>query len=240
VPLGPITRVLSIPRRVTLGEREFLVSEFRLCDLAELQGWLDSLEPDPMEGLSERLAAAPTVPARNRLLRDALEAAERGPAVMLDDSSDAALSTPEGGLRVLAVALSRHHPEVGPKELIAIMGDLRPGQYAKLHRVVMGVDPERAVSRMLGAEPGGEGGKSISWGELIDDLARSHHWSYETIASMTLSQVINARSHGKKVEMVVNPRHGETRQEAMARIRKMYQDAPADTPTAPDTAPSAA
>lgn len=223
--LGPITRVCPVPRRVTLGDRDYLVGEFRLIDLAELQAWLDESHPDPFDVLDERVQSAETDEARQRAVAEAYALAERGPSLVLGDGEQSALETTEGRLRVLSLALSRYQPELTELDVVTIEGQLGPGQYAKLYRVLMAIDAEHTLARMLGAEPlHGGVGRPPSWGELIDDLARSHGWTYDDIFALTLSQFANARSGGKRVEMAIQRRPGETQAQAAERQRRLFRE----------------
>ncbi len=64
-----------------------------------------------------------------------------------------------------------------------------------------GVDSAREIARILiGPVPEKVTGEALTWGEAIDDLARSHRWTYPEIYALTVTEFRNARRHGKPVE----------------------------------------
>lgn len=45
----PVTRVLPIPRQIPLAGKEHMADELQLKDLAQIQGWLEVVDPHPLQ-----------------------------------------------------------------------------------------------------------------------------------------------------------------------------------------------
>lgn len=193
----PITRLVPRPRPVSLAGRRFLVREARLDDLADLQAWLDGLAPDPADGLDGRLAAEADPVKRDRLLFDAYGAADAGGPCYSDRAGAALLASQEGLFTLARVALARCVPVTTDDDLADLVLDATPCEWEKLRRVFFGLSVARDIERRVGCPREAPRGRSVTWGEAVDDLARSHHWTYAYIYSLTLTEFSNARRGGK-------------------------------------------
>src|SRR5688500_4734195 len=106
--MGPLTRIIPVPRTVKLGREPYRVGELRLVDIAELQGWLDERWPDPMDAIRDKLPGMDEAERRAALLKAHAEA-EKGPPVWGDARAEEEFRCVDGILTILRVALRRHH-----------------------------------------------------------------------------------------------------------------------------------
>jgi hypothetical protein len=191
---GTILDILARPRPVTLGGRTFLVDEFRLEDLADLQAWLRRRWIDPMDGLRDRLGGMEEA-ERRAALRGAYGAAEEGPPTWGDDRGRDLLDSAEGILETFRLALRRHHPA---EDVFAVAERTSPAEYWALRRVLWGVGPLDEIEAAMGVERNTEGG--IPWTQAVCELAEAYPgWTVESIGSLTLTQIRTVRGGGKPV-----------------------------------------
>lgn len=194
-----ITQLIPTARTLTVGGREFQVREARLSDLAALQAWVDSKTPDPLDGVWDDAHDPEKADARrDRALYDALGSAGDGPPEYASDEGRRLLCTPEGVGVFLFLALGRGNPDLTLADVADVAGAMTGREYAAVRRAFYGVDPLREIERILTDHvPRAEGGRSVSWGEAVDEVARCYHWTYQYVYSLTLTEFRNARSAGK-------------------------------------------
>lgn len=194
--MGTILDILARPLPVTLGGVPYLVGEFTLDDLADLQAWLASRWPDPMAGLRDSLDGMGE-DDRRAALRAALAEAEAGPPTWADDRGRDLLCTGEGILEVFRIALRRHHPGLAGDALVAVAERTSPAEYAALRRRLYGVNAVDEVEAAFGASRPG-GGEPIPWAQALCEVAEAYPgWTLAYIGSLTLSQVRAVRRGGK-------------------------------------------
>jgi len=195
-----LSRLLQIPQRVTLGGAEYTVYEARLCDLAQIQAWLDDVRDRPLaEAL--RVTADPelTEPERDRLLFGALDPLDGPRPTWRNAEGDAMLCRGEGLLAFLAVALHRGQPGMSADDLVGVAGSITPAEFLRLRQVFYGGDPEVALTRRLFAKYPAETrarGKPVSWLQAVADFAQTYPWSLDQILGLTLSQFTLLRNGG--------------------------------------------
>jgi hypothetical protein len=208
-----ITACIPIPRLLTLAGEEYLVSEFRLRDLAELTAWAEERSPDPLgmlagidrEAEPERWRAA---------FRGAWEAAEAGPPGFGSD--------PVGdAVRLVYVAIRRHRPGFGPDDAAELLTRMTGAELDGLTRIVWGADVLDEFDRILDP-PTSKPPAGIPWEEAIDLLSRERGLGYEAIAEMSLSAFANALRGGKPKERGITPRPGESVVECARRRRRLF------------------
>lgn len=197
VSAASLLDVLPRPLPLSLGGGTYLVGEFTLDDLADLQAWLVARWEDPMGGLRDRLDGMGE-DERRESLRGAIAAAEEGPPTWGDDRRRALLATGAGILEVFRVALRRHHPGLAGEALVAVAERTTPEEYSALQRRLYGVTPLDEAEAALGMPRGGGGGEPIPWSQAVCEVAELYPgWTFEHIGSLTLSQVRAARRGGK-------------------------------------------
>jgi hypothetical protein len=208
-----ITACIPIPRRLTLAGSEYLVSEFRLRDLAELTARAEERSPNPLEGLAGIDRGAE--PERWRAaFRAAYEGAERGPEGFGSEPvADA--------VRLVHLAIRRHRPGFALEEAAELLTRMTGGELDRLTRLVWGADPLDELDRIL--DPPASGPPAgIPWEEAIDLLSRERGLSYEAIAEMSLGAFANALRGGKPKERGITPRPGESVVECARRRRRLF------------------
>jgi hypothetical protein len=223
--IDPITRVIPVPRWLSLGGFSFRVGELRLCELATLQGWLDGLVESPLvavRGIPPDLDAN----ARQKALARAYKAADKGCPVLFDPSGTAALANPEGRVMLVRVAVKRwRRKPFTLSHAVKVASQMTDGEFAALHDICFAVDPLSVIGRLLFGEDRWNRGPSVSWGEVIDELARESGngiLAYKPIYKLTLSEIANARRGGKPPLRGRKLRHGEDPNAALAAWRELF------------------
>jgi len=106
------------PRPMTVGGRTYMVHPLTLSDFGDLQSWVDSQFPDPVEVATRSIEAGDFNPAQQQfLLKTALEIACRGRHMI--GSSDLAaekLFSASGIKEVLFKAISKGDPSFTRKD----------------------------------------------------------------------------------------------------------------------------
>lgn len=198
-----ITKLIPRARPVSLAGTVYPIWEFRLQDLATLQGWLDDEWVDPLDGVEEALTQGKLSPEeREDLFFEAHEAVEQGPPVDGSLAATLKFSTRQGLCAFLITALARSRPAgrvFAYSEITHILDHMTTPEYLKLRRVCFGASSFRTLTqKLMGYDAPGE--NSGTWAESIDEVARSHGWTYEYIYSLTITEFVNARREGKPVD----------------------------------------
>jgi hypothetical protein len=230
---GTILDILARPRPVTLGGRTFLVDEFRLEDLADLQSWLRRRWTDPMDGLRDRLGSM-AEDERRAALRGAYDVAEEGPPTWGDDRGRDLLDSAEGILETFRLALRRHHPEMTMEDDVDAMGmavaegilsvamRTTPAEYWAMRRVLWGVGPLDEIEAAMGVERNTEGG--IPWTQAVCELAEAYPgWTVGDIGSLTLTEVRTVREGGRPVVRGMPAMPGADLKQMVRDARKKFQ-----------------
>lgn len=203
--MGPITSIIPVPRRCPVGGEFVYISELRLRDIAELQSILDDEWADPLDSIGDVLARAGDDPKERFIgLVPLYEAAEVGPPAYGTAAGNAYFASPEGGALLLWVAGRRETPGLDPATAVRLYMKATVDEIARVWRVAHGVSPLKALEKMLwdclpGEDAGGSG-RIVTWAEMIDELARANHWTYEYVYGLTLTEWLRARNLGKEVE----------------------------------------
>lgn len=225
--MGPITSIIPVPRRCPVGGEDVYISELRLRDVAELQAVLDADWPDPLDAAAESLARAGDDPKERFISLVPLhEAAETGPPAYGTAAGNAYFMTPEGGACLLWVAGRRHTPGLDPATAARLYMRATVDEIARVWRAAHGVSPLKALEKMLwdclpGAADAPGGGRAVTWAEMIDELARANHWTYEYIYDLTLSEWLYSRNMGKAAETARRAAPGRSAEE-LARINREW------------------
>lgn len=216
--MGPITAIIPVPRRCTLGGVPVLVSEARLRDMAELQGYLDDEAPDPLGCLLE-IAGDADQSATHRRLVQARKLAKEGP--QLYGSADTSLRQTNAGIAFfLWVALKRHQPEMTAECVVALSADMTAAEFDRIYRVFHGTKPLRLLDRLLLGPGGDDYGRTLTWGEAIDRVARDRGWTYPDVYNLSLTEWRNALRDGEPERYGRRLRDGETLEEALESRRQ--------------------
>lgn len=226
-----ITKLIPRARPVTLAGNTYPIWEFQIRDLATLQGWLDDEWTDPLDAIEAKLLEdGLTAEQKDDILFDAHAIAEEGPPLDGSPEGDKQLATMAGLCAFILTALSRNRPkdtlytQDEIDEITHIATNITRAEYAKLQRICYGASSLRVLTRkLLGYDAPGEG--SGGWLEAIDDVARSHHWTYEYIYSLTITEFVNARREGKPVdETVIQTIRPDQAERYAAYLKRKYEN----------------
>lgn len=157
-----LARLTNQPTKIDIGNRKYGFSELPLSALGELQQWIKDNVPRPLDAIKGRLAGF-TESERSELLRQAREEDKAWPPQI--GSAAAAgviLSSQEGQLQALWVALKVHQPTTTLEEAKTAYRKLQAeaAALAKKRRGD-GTDVEAKVTRIFsiafGFEEGDDG-----------------------------------------------------------------------------------
>ena len=233
----PITSLIPVARRVSLGGRVFPVWEARLSDLADLQAWLDEEWGDPLGDALASLGEDASPEDVRSALEAAYHKAEKGPPIEGEESSFDLFRSPLGVGVFLAVALRRGTPDLSASEIVEIQAAMTDDEYSRARRVFFGVHPLEAANRALISIPGKRSGSRLSWGEAIDEVARTYCLTYPDVYAMTITEFTNARRAGKPIDhSQVSIPDGMTVQEAAKLLQQQRSGTKADSATAESNA----
>lgn len=200
-----ITSLRAGLRACVFAGKSYPVHEARLCDLADLQAWVDDRWENPSAGLWDALCAAGDDPtARDKVLFQAYAAIADGPPVYHSDEGTITLFGTRAGLaEFLRVALSRGSPGVDPGPLAEAVesGNVDAlAWYDEVCRAFYGSDPLRVIARLLGVPEPKPPGEPLAWSEAVVSLAEKFGWALDYCMSLSVSQFFMAYSGGKPVD----------------------------------------
>lgn len=182
-----ILQVIPRPIRVRLGGQDFLVSEYTLADVADLQAWAESRVPDDFESAVPELYYGPQGKPWKRLIARLLDSIEKDP---FDDQID----TDEGTVRQVYQALRRHQPAltVGDvADMIRHGQDVLPGltslSVRHILRSAWGNSPKDLLRYLIDGPSEGDGG--TDWSKLFYQYITSVTGPAPKFEDMTLGQV---------------------------------------------------
>jgi hypothetical protein len=177
--------LLPYPRPVTLAGRAFLVSEFRIRDIWELEAWLEEHTPYPLEGVPS-LADDPKPTTRKCRLRALRSAALAWPPCRFTAQGDELFATEEGLVLYLDVALRRDNPDLD-SILVALAAELTPEDWRRLGRRTWGAHPIDELLREI--DPDSVEGDPFNWWKLFQALREQQPTLTEAeFAELTLTQ----------------------------------------------------
>jgi hypothetical protein len=203
--MGNISAILPSPRPVTLGEATYRVGELRLCDIAKLQGWLDSRWPNPMDALRDKLPDMEEAERRDAL-RQAHDEATKGPPCWGDERSHEEFRCVDGLLTILRVALLRSHPGLSDGDIEAIACVMTRDQYRALMATLEWDDPVDEIEWNMGIRQR-PGGNPVTWERVVFETCEAFGWTVEEVSLLTIRQIISLRRGGRPMErgIVVRP-----------------------------------
>lgn len=108
---------------LTIGGNEYRLAPLRICDYAEIETFLLSRRPDPLDAVIPKLAHLPE-PLQRHLLSEAYQELRRGRRVSLDEINEW-LATPHGEVYQFWLSIRQHHPEITlerAEELVRVAG----------------------------------------------------------------------------------------------------------------------
>jgi hypothetical protein len=194
--MGPITALIPVSRSMPCGGEMVEVSQLRLRDLALIQSVLDGQWPDPLTEIQERIMTMESGPGRNGLLVEAYERAEIGPVCYGTAAGNEYFAGPEGAALLFWVAV-RETPGITPSSATEILSRGSAGEIAAIYRFSHGVSVLKALESYLWADtPESPSAPGLTWPEMIDDLSRKRHWTYDYIYSLTFREWLSARNEG--------------------------------------------
>jgi hypothetical protein len=194
--MGPITAVIPRPSTIRLGSEDYMVGEFRLIDLADLQAFLDDRHNDPIGWLREDIA------------RDGAEAYERELAIAYGEADQ-----PYGfihgewnprdpqerldqALHFMLIALKQYQPETTVEDVRLIAETLELGQMSLLNRAAWGTAPLDEIGNLLGFKHRKER-TSLTWPKaIVETVAAYPGYTLRDVYQLTLSEFWYLRSGG--------------------------------------------
>lgn len=194
-----LTDLFPSPRRVAFGGAVVLVDELRVRDAIRLQEWLDARAPDPLASLGPLVHARYVAPEDRPRFSEAIDLAAEGPPAWGGARAAAEFAEVVGLVAFLKVVLRKNYGMTDLR-VLELLEAFRPGELdavlSAAYRTSPGDELDRAVRRLTGA-PSPPPGDGYDWGKWVDEVARSHGWTYEQIAGLTLTQFSNALNEGK-------------------------------------------
>lgn len=208
---APITRVIPVPRSIELGGdgRRYTVSEMRLRDLADLQAYLEEVEPNPLDSFPPPWADPDpdTRPARLAALKK--RAAEWPPRLMTERGRTI-LGSSGGRTYFLTLLVRRHRPDFGIEEARDLLEQVTPTQWATLWRIAWAITPlaEIAAEQDTRDEPD----RPIDWCQQLHYAAGDHAaTAYPHLGELTLGQWRNLCAAGKSSTAQSDKQRGHAR-----------------------------
>ena len=232
-----LLRIAPVPRCLTLGGRDFLVSELRLIDVATLQAWVVGHFPYPTDLVPQRETVGEEE-WRERLRR-AYEYGESWPLPFGSPASSRMLTTPDGVTFFLRLVLSRNQPDITDEECRLIADAITPAEWKHLGRIVYGSDPLDAIEDLMELPRGLGSGAPMDWEEVTYEVASAMGLHPNAVLEMTLSQFSWAARRGKKREhgLPIDDTMSQEQVEAlMAERRRIFygdEACPADSTSTP-------
>jgi hypothetical protein len=198
--MGPITAIIPRKVAVKLGDVDYFVGEFRLSDLAELQGFLDDRFSDPIAHLRERIETTEELPLE--LERELALIYKRIDAPTQYVYGEHRTNDREfnflSSVNFLRVALKRYAPEVNMELAEAILAYVKPGQISNLARIVWGSAPVEEIGKLFGWRLR-KHRTSIRWTKAIVELVSAYPaYRLEDVYGLTLTEFWALRSGGKE------------------------------------------
>lgn len=203
-----------MPEPVTLGSWTGQAIQFRLRDLAHLQGIVRSLAGNPMAGKRAALAVAreaaggdylgqsPECIAYAALLREAIRGSRAWPPPLGGPEADRLLATGPGAVLWLEALLSRDwqgrplNPGFDFTTAAKAITEADPEQYRTVVAIAYADHPLDEAGRL--ADPHPRGRKATDWAEAIwETMGRHPVYTLEAIGDLYLSQWALLRSEGK-------------------------------------------
>jgi hypothetical protein len=194
----PITRVIPVARAIKLGGESHVVDELRLGDLAEIQAWIESAEPHPLDGMPPA-SADPEPESRLARLAEAWEKARAWPPRLGTTRAGQLLNSNEGRTFFLVFCLSRRNPSFGLAQALELLPKITPAEWASLRRVAYGITPREEIAAELDDEDDGDG--PPDWCRSVHNALQAEGCpDYRGIGQIYLSQWRNICSQGKAIE----------------------------------------
>lgn len=185
MPSCSLLRALPQPTLLRLCGEDYHVSQLQVRDLAALQGFLEIQLPHPLEAIRDKLPGLPP-DERDRLLIRAYRAARSYPPLVFDGEFTRVFSTISGTAMFLGLLL-RKHQDVGVSRLLEVATTISPEEYTAVNRVAYAADPQDELERLMADEEDSVSPPRDDWGAMIDELARSHGWTYDVIGDLVVS-----------------------------------------------------
>lgn len=205
------------PKMLTLGGGKWLVSEYRLRDLAAMESWVAARLPDPFDLIE---ATEPGTPVRRKALRTAFDMVADGLPGIDSPAASAMLATPEGLAFCLWLSISKCHPDFTLMAAASLLDGMADTEWSAFDRTASGADPYDVIDAEINAECGimlpPKPAKSgdVTWMEAY----LSSGMSIERFGNLTLSQWRGITEGGKPKDRCVSIPFGWT----MARFDEEY------------------
>ncbi len=223
----PVSTPFYHARPVRIGSggpgRFWLVSEFRVRDIAALQWWTQAHLPYPLAALHTIDRRSDPVAWHTELVRIRRSAKAWPPAYGSSEAESAIHRAASLGAFLWA-ALSRHQSWFSLADAIDLGYRVSAEDFDAVSRVVWAKLPMEEIYAILWPEGrGGRGaGEGLPWEEAVDRLATTKRWTYEDIGDLTLSAFSLACHAGKAAEPGITPRPGQSRVDASMEARRRF------------------
>jgi hypothetical protein len=197
------------------------VMELRLCDLADLQGWLADQVPHPLAGVPPAWAD-PDPATRPDRLKAAWRRAREWPPKLGTPQAGEVLGTPAGLVAFVLVCLRRCDPSVTATDAAEVAAKMGPAEWATLRRIAWGRQPWEELREELDPSAAEDPGPPPDWAEGFQDLAATTGWTFEQIGELTVTQYRIARSGTAPAYRGLVRGAGETLEQLAARERETF------------------
>jgi hypothetical protein len=217
---------------MTLGGAVYTVGQLRLCDLAELQDFLERVyKPHPYLERWDEVHASEGKD-RERILLQIRRADYSWPPIWGGDEANRVFASVGGMAKVLQVVLSRYQ-DVTLEDCLKIANAMKddPRMALEFQSFVYDIAPGQRFYSLI--NPSDDSPDEFDplrapqdgWGAAIDEICRERHLDYAVVGEWTISQYRAAKNKGNVVrgKMVVPKMSPEELREHVRKERELLQ-----------------
>lgn len=126
--MSSLSSLTAQPRKLRVGEKTYDLFPLTLEELGQLQGWVDSQFPDPIQVVADAIGKGNyTVAQQQYLMKQALELASRPKSLIGTPEADRLLQSTEGTKRLLLLSIRKGRPDFTEAEAAELLKDLNGG-----------------------------------------------------------------------------------------------------------------
>lgn len=227
--MSTLTDILPQLAQVKVGDTSYIVGQFQIRDLSQLQALLERRFPHPYEVHRRAILDGDEELREALILRVRKEQSEWppmfGPETVMDfETLNIWLYLLLSKHNDLAVAPTYFPTTTAgltvPEAVTRIALTITSEELAALEKVAYNDTPRDRFARLLRSDRPDNSSFSDSWGEKVDLIAVTHHLTYAQVGEMTISQFWMARSGGKAEEMPTPSLAGLTHEQIIERLVK--------------------
>lgn len=193
--MNNILSVIPFPAKVILGGIEWLASEFRLSDLAELQYWIARQIPNPFDLAAWRIQHGKRDREWKQILSMTIDNQQLYPPEFGSPTAAMLLESAEGSIVQMFISLRRAHPTFTLEVCRSLHAEVTVAEYAQFCRIAWGTSPISVMMAIVdGASPPGN---PPDWPMLWHRYITEANGSAPPFGDLTISQFRAWKSGGK-------------------------------------------